>query len=150
MKHSDINLDFERALWAKGIDHVAGVDEAGRGPLAGPVVAAAIIFPKELSFAGVDDSKKLSASKREKLYTLIYEKALGVGIGMVEHEIIDRLNILQAAILAMRKALEALSLIPEYVLVDGIRLSMKRSGSGILSMVMQNRLPLQQRPLLPK
>jgi len=119
MKHSEVNLDFERTLWAQGFGCVAGVDEAGRGPLAGPVVAAAVIFPQELFLEGVDDSKKLSAAKRENLFALISEKALSIGVGIVEHEIIDRINILQATILAMRKALEALSFIPEYALIDG-------------------------------
>jgi ribonuclease HII len=119
MKHSEVHLDFERTLWVQGFDRVAGVDEAGRGPLAGPVVAAAVIFPKELFLAGVNDSKKLSAGKREILFTMISEKALSVGVGIVEHEIIDRMNILQATILAMRKALDALSVSPEYALIDG-------------------------------
>ena len=119
MKSSGITLEFERGLWAQGIDHVAGVDEAGRGPLAGPVVAAAVILPKELSLEGVNDSKKLSAKQREILYAVISENAVSIGVGIVDRETIDRINILQAATLAMRKALEALSYPPEFALVDG-------------------------------
>jgi ribonuclease HII len=119
MKHSQANLEMERTLWAKNIEHVAGVDEAGRGPLAGPVVAAAVIFPKEFILDGVDDSKKLSARKREELFILISQHAMSVGVGIINHDVIDRINILQATLLAMRKALENLAVKPDYVLVDG-------------------------------
>ncbi|RPI05014.1 MAG: ribonuclease HII, partial [Ignavibacteriae bacterium] len=97
----------------------AGVDEAGRGPLAGPVVAAAAIFPKEFIIEGVDDSKKCTATQRDELYGMILENAVSVGIGIVDHEIIDRINILQATILAMRMSLEHLNIQPEVAMVDG-------------------------------
>lgn len=112
-------LFFERKYWSEGIEIIAGVDEAGRGPLAGPVVAAAVIFPKEVYLEGVDDSKKLSPHRREQLFPLIHERAVGVGIGVVSHEEIDRINIYQASILAMRKALDQLSMVPSLVLADG-------------------------------
>lgn len=112
-------LLFERKYWSEGIEIIAGVDEAGRGPLAGPVVAAAVIFPKEVYLEGVDDSKKLSPHRREQLFPLIHEWAVGVGIGVVSHEEIDRINIYQASILAMRKALDQLSMVPSLVLADG-------------------------------
>lgn len=112
-------LDFEEACWGQGFERVAGVDEAGRGPLAGPVVAAAVIMPKGLSIIGVNDSKKLSPKQREALFHKIYECALSVGVGIVSHEVIDRINIYQASILAMRKAVEKLSIEPSIVLADG-------------------------------
>jgi ribonuclease HII len=110
---------MERTLWAQNIEHIAGVDEAGRGPLAGPVVAAAVIFPKEFIMDGVDDSKKLSARKREELFIMISQQAMSVGVGIIDHKVIDRINILQATHVAMRRALENLAVKPDYVLVDG-------------------------------
>jgi ribonuclease HII len=112
-------LEFEDACWGQGFEHIAGVDEAGRGPLAGPVVAAAVILPKGIFIDGVNDSKKLSAKQRESLFHDIYERALAVGVGIVNHEVIDRINIYQASILAMRKAVEKLSIEPSIVLADG-------------------------------
>ncbi|MDD8019229.1 MAG: ribonuclease HII [Bacteroidota bacterium] len=112
-------LTYEKKYWSKGIVHIAGVDEAGRGPLAGPVVASAVIFEKNFLIEGVNDSKKLSEKKREELYHHIYEHALSIGVGIVSHEVIDRINILQASFLAMNKALENLKLQPEQLLVDG-------------------------------
>ena len=112
-------LKIEQDLWGEGIGLIAGVDEAGRGPLAGPVVAAAVIFPKGLFIDGVDDSKKLNECKREKLYHAIVEKAMSVEVGIVSHEVIDRVNIYQASILAMRKAVDKLALTPDLVIADG-------------------------------
>src|SRR5450759_3145132 len=119
MKHPKVNLKTERTLWAQTIEHIAGVDEAGRGPLAGPVVAAAVIFPKEFIMYGVDDSKKLSARKREELFIMISQQAMSIGVGIIDHKVIDRINILQATHVAMRRALENLAVKPDYVLVDG-------------------------------
>jgi ribonuclease HII len=119
MKQSQVNLAAERMLWAQTIEHIAGVDEAGRGPLAGPVVAAAVIFPKEFMIDGVDDSKKLSAGKREELFTDISQQAISIGVGIVDHKEIDRINILQATHAAMRKSLEHLTVKPDYALIDG-------------------------------
>jgi ribonuclease HII len=119
MKHPSVNLEVERTIWLQGVNRIAGVDEAGRGPLAGPVVAAAVMFPKECILDGVDDSKKCTPKQREKLFTLIMGQAISVGIGIVDHEVIDRINILQATILAMRKSLENMNIQPEYALIDG-------------------------------
>ncbi len=111
---------WERALWAQGRTYVAGVDEAGRGPLAGPVVAAAVILPPDFDGAGIRDSKKLSAVARERAEARILTEALAVGIGMVEAAEIDRLNILRATHQAMRCALHALAIPVDAVLVDGL------------------------------
>jgi len=97
---------------------VAGVDEAGRGCLFGDVVAAAVVLPKGLVIPDVDDSKKLSAAKREELYAIVMEKAVAVGVGRVDAGTIDRINIRQAARLAMKRAIEQLGLCPEHVLID--------------------------------
>lgn len=112
-------LELEETYWESGCEYVAGVDEAGRGPLAGPVVAGAVILPKGLYIEGANDSKKLSAKQRESLYHRILEAALSVGVGIVSHEVIDRINIYEASILAMRKAIDKLTLLPSIVLADG-------------------------------
>jgi ribonuclease HII len=111
-------LNFERLLWKSGLRSIAGVDEVGVGPLAGPVVAAAVIFPPETEIAGVDDSKRLDAEERMKLAAAIRQSAAAIGIGTADVAEIDRFNIYQAALLAMRRAIEALPLTPEHVLVD--------------------------------
>lgn len=112
-------LFYERLLWGQGLDLVCGVDEVGRGPLAGPVVASAVVFPKEVSLSGVKDSKKLTPEKREELFELIHENALDVGIGIVNEKIIDQMNILNASLLAMQKAIKKLKRKPDVVLIDG-------------------------------
>ncbi len=112
-------LSFERRLWAKGINWVAGIDEAGRGPLAGPVVAAAVILPPQMTLSGLDDSKKLNPAKRETLFDLIHQVAIAVGIGVVQAEEIDRINILQATWKAMNQAIGSLIPPPGHLLVDG-------------------------------
>ena len=114
-----MTLDVEQTYWSQGFTRIAGVDEAGRGPLAGPVVAAAVIFPMGRMIEGIDDSKKLGRKKREKLYADIEREALCVGTGVVDHQTIDKLNILQATNLAMQIALGNLSVQPELALVDG-------------------------------
>ncbi len=113
------DLRHERKLWRVGIEAVAGVDEAGVGPMAGPVVAAAALFPSEVFIKGVNDSKKLTAEQRERLFEPIMEKALSVGVGVVDADDVDRLNIYWAAMLAMRRALDAMAHRPAHVLVDG-------------------------------
>ncbi len=100
---------------------VAGVDEVGRGPIAGPVVAAAVILPTDCSIVGIKDSKQLSASKRDSLYSAITSEALAWSVGRAEVEEIDTINILQAALLAMKRAIDSLSTEPDLVLVDGNR-----------------------------
>ena len=109
---------FESAAWRRGISRLAGVDEAGRGPLAGPVVAAAVVLAPGARIAGVDDSKRLLPEERQRLFDLIQERAVGVGVGIVDHLTIDRINILQATRLAMGQALGALAMEPELVLTD--------------------------------
>jgi len=110
---------YEKKYYETGCKYIAGMDEVGRGPLAGPVVAAAVILPKDFDVLYINDSKQLSESRREKLYPEIRDKALAVGTGIVPPDIIDEINIRQATILAMRKALEDLSIIPDAVLIDG-------------------------------
>ncbi len=109
----------ERKYWLMDLVRVAGVDEAGRGPLAGPVVAAAVIFEPGFCIPFVNDSKQLSEKKREELFDIIKKKAVAIGIGRVSHDVIDRINILQASMLAMNKAIDQLSVLPEQLLVDG-------------------------------
>jgi ribonuclease HII len=110
---------FETRYTQEGYYRIAGVDEAGRGPLAGPVVAAAIILPPEGVGEPLFDSKKLSAKKRERLYEVLCSKALAIGIGIVSSEEIDSLNILQATLKAMTQAVEHLSIPPDLLLIDG-------------------------------
>lgn len=112
-------LQLERSLWARGVDRVAGVDEAGRGPLAGPVFAAAVILPAGRLIRGVDDSKLLTPETRERLAQRIRERALCYAVGAASTREVDRLNILRASHLAMRRALRRLPAPPEHVVVDG-------------------------------
>jgi len=114
----DAMLNFERVLWKAGVLHIAGVDEAGVGPLAGPVVAAAVMFAPEADIAGIDDSKRLDAPTRERLAAEIRSSGAGIGVGIASVAEIDRLNIYHAALLAMRRAVEALPTPPQHVLVD--------------------------------
>ena len=113
--------ELEEGLYAEGAKLICGIDEAGRGPLAGPVCAAAVILPRGLEIPGLDDSKKLSEKKREELFEQIKEKALCYGIAFADVEEIEELNILGATFLAMNRAFEMLSLKPEIALVDGNR-----------------------------
>ncbi len=110
---------YEKQAHRQGFSLVAGIDEAGRGPLAGPVVSAAVILPVACDIAGLDDSKKLSAVRREKLYDRLYGRATAVGIGIVDAPEIDRINILQAALLSMKMAVDNLVPPPDYLLIDG-------------------------------
>jgi ribonuclease HII len=111
---------FEKIAYQEGYQLVAGVDEAGRGPLAGPVVAAAVILPPDYLNAEINDSKQLSAGKREKLYETIHQDAVAIGMGIVDTEVIDHLNILQASLQAMREAVLELSTSPDFLLIDGL------------------------------
>jgi ribonuclease HII len=113
------DLRHERRLWKTGLGAVAGVDEAGVGPMAGPVVAAAVIFAPEMFIKGVHDSKQLTPEIREELFATIGLKALAIGVGIADHLEIDRLNIYWATMAASRRALEALAQVPEHVLADG-------------------------------
>ena len=111
---------FELRAGRLGFDAIAGVDEAGRGPLAGPVVAAAVIFPSGYTNGEIRDSKKLTPLKREALYKIIRDDAISIGLGAIEAFTIDRINILQATLAAMKTAVLNLSTQPDYLLIDGI------------------------------
>jgi len=115
-------LQYERELWRRGLTRVAGVDEVGVGPLAGPLVAAAVIFPPEVEVLGIDDSKKLSAARRERLAGEIRTYAVAVGVGVVDVAEVDRLNVLRASLEAMRRAIGALPVAAEQLLIDARRL----------------------------
>lgn len=117
-----LTMDKEMEIRAKGFTAVCGIDEAGRGPLAGPVVAAAVILPEGIQLPGVNDSKKITEKKREILFDFVKEHALAYGIGEASETEIDEINILQATFLAMRRAVEALQLPADYALVDGNRI----------------------------
>lgn len=110
---------WEEHFWSQGFNFVAGLDEAGRGCLAGPVCAAAVILKPHTNMVGVDDSKKISAKKREELFDRICSESLAFAVAMVSVEEIDRINILQASLLAMKKAVSQLSILPQQLLIDG-------------------------------
>ncbi len=149
-------LSFEKELWQKGVELVCGVDEVGRGPLAGPVVAAAIILPKGVELEGVKDSKALSPGKREELFPQILSTCLSFGVGRVDPVIIDEVNILQATFIAMRRALGKLRVTPQHTLVDGLsipdlslaqtairkgdQISLSIASASILAKVFRDRL----------
>ncbi len=116
-----VDFTFEEEIWQRGLVHVAGVDEAGRGPLAGPVVAAAVILSPTTKIHGIDDSKKLTAKRREELFHVITEQALCIGVGVVPHTVIDEINIYQATLRAMSDAVAMLIHVPEHLLIDGPR-----------------------------
>ena len=119
---SEVNLwEIENSLYAQGYTAICGVDEAGRGPLAGPVCAGAVILPQGLEIPGLNDSKKLTDKKRRELYPIIKEQAVAWGIGFASHEEIDELNILQATYLAMSRAIQALEGKADFALIDGNR-----------------------------
>ena len=113
--------EYERAAWAEGAETVCGVDEAGAGPLMGPVYAAAVILPRELDIPGLNDSKKLTEKKREALYEIITAQAAAWSVARVEAAEIDKMDILNARMLAMQKALDGLPLRPDLALIDGNR-----------------------------
>jgi len=113
---------YEKEAFEQGLEFVAGMDEAGRGPLAGPVVAACVMLPKDCLIEGVNDSKKLSPVKREKLYDIIMEQAISVGIGIVDEKTIDEINILNATKMAMKMAVERVSPKPQLILIDAVEL----------------------------
>ena len=123
-------LTSERKLWQQGYEFIAGVDEVGRGPLAGPVVAAAVVLPKDFSVLGINDSKKVTEKKREELFPIIKETAIAYGIGVVDHQVIDEINILEATKIAMKEAIENLKTdllnkkekVIDYILIDALTL----------------------------
>jgi ribonuclease HII len=119
MKEIPPNLEIEHLIWQENIRLIAGLDEAGRGPLAGPVAAGAVIFAPYDYIEGVKDSKKLNANQRQEFFQLIIEKVITYGVGIVDNAEIDLINIRQATFKAMRKAIGSLSKNPEYLLIDG-------------------------------
>lgn len=110
---------IEKKLFERGFQLIAGTDEAGRGPLAGPVVAAAVIFPPDVIIEGIEDSKKINAKEREKLAKEIQTKAIAYSISVIDHNLIDELNIFRASLLAIKQAIERLKVTPDFILVDG-------------------------------
>ncbi len=161
-----MNFDLEYEYTAKGYAVIAGTDEAGRGPLCGPVCAAAVILDPSVEIPGLNDSKKLSEKKREKLYDLIIEKALAYGIATASVEEIDELNILNASQLAMRRAVAQLTPVPDLVLVDGNvardfpmdtvkvikgdAISPSIAAASILAKVTRDRICIEQDKLYPQ
>lgn len=111
---------LENVLWGNGYTHIAGIDEAGRGALAGPVIAAAVVLPGQILIGGLNDSKRLRPAERERLFSVITYAATGVGVGRSAPDVIDQKNIRQANLLAMREAVDTLPSPPEHLLIDGI------------------------------
>jgi ribonuclease HII len=156
---------FELASQQKGYKQIAGIDEAGRGALAGPVIAAAVILPINCGIKGLRDSKQLSPKQRAYLFDEIHDVAVSVGIGAADHRVIDHLNILQATLLAMREAVEKLTPAPDYVLVDGSDLpevgivgeaipkgdnkSYSIAAASIIAKVTRDRLMAELDPIYP-
>lgn len=125
-------LAYEKEGWEQSYRRIAGVDEVGRGCLFGDVVAAAVILPEGLIIEGVNDSKKLTAKKREALYEIIMEQALAVGVGYVDSNVIDEINIKQASRLAMKKAVESLEHTPDYMLIDAEKVDLPLPQQAII------------------
>ncbi len=124
-------LHYEKELYKEGFKLIAGTDEVGRGPLVGPVVAAAVILPKNYQLEGLNDSKKLSEKKRKEYYNILIKEAISYGIGIVEAKVIDEINIYEASRKAMLEAINNLSVKPDYVLSDAMPLPIKTSKSII-------------------
>lgn len=125
VKNFKARFKYEQGFWQQGVPLVAGVDEVGRGPLAGPVVAAAVILPHDFSLLAVNDSKKLTAHKREELYAKILTEALAVSVGAVNNQVIDQINIYQAARVAMLQAVDGLQIKPQQLIIDAMQLETK-------------------------
>lgn len=158
--------NYEHACYDEGFSRICGVDEAGRGPLAGPVCAAAVILPRDIEIEGLNDSKKLTEKRREALYDIIVKEAVAYGIAFATEREIDEINILQATFSAMRRAIEQLSVRPDMILVDGNRepqsdipvktivkgdsLSANIAAASILAKVTRDRFMLEQDKLYPE
>ncbi|UOY93657.1 ribonuclease HII [Ectobacillus sp. JY-23] len=123
---------YEQTLRAAGVQYIAGVDEVGRGPLAGPVVAAAVILPPDFYLPGINDSKKLSEVKREEFSRYIEEHALAIAVGIIDADVIDTVNIYQATKLAMQKAINELAIQPEHLLIDAMELPLELPQTSII------------------
>ena len=125
-------LRYEKELYKAGYQAIAGIDEVGRGPLAGPVVAAAVILPLGCKIKGLNDSKKIPKKKHQEIYQAVMDKALAVGIGLMDSNIIDQVNIYEATKLAMKEALSKLSLKPDYLLIDAMKLDVEIPQESII------------------
>lgn len=152
-------MEYEESLYSEGYNLICGIDEAGRGPLCGPVVAGAVILPKDFYIEGVNDSKKLAEKKREKLYEEITKNAIAWGVGISDVDVIEEVNILNATRLAMKQAVESLKVKPEYALVDaekkvpidvpylpiikGDSLSQSIAAASIIAKVTRDRMLLE-------
>lgn len=159
-------FQYESAARKDGYGLIAGVDEVGRGPLAGPVVAAAVIFPDGVVLPGIKDSKKMTEKARESAFPVINETAVAIGIGVVSHRSVDELNILNASLKAMKQAVLSLEPAPDYVLVDGIhrvpviipqkcikkgdQLSLSISAASIMAKVYRDRIMCSLNDLFPE
>lgn len=164
MKQEEIDrlnkmMIYENNLYSKGYDVIAGIDEAGRGPLAGPVVACAVILKRGEYIEGLNDSKKVSPKKREKLYDEITNKCLAYSVGIIDNNIIDEINILEATRMAMKNAIEGLKIKPVYLLIDaethvktdiplegiikGDSLSVSIAAASIIAKVTRDRMLLE-------
>ena len=158
--------EFEMEARRCGYRRIAGLDEAGRGPLAGPVVAAAVVLPTRCRLIGCDDSKQLSESERERLYQVVVERAVGIGVGSASHDEVDRLNILEATRLAMHRAVAALSPLADCLLIDAVTLpgcaipirsiikgdalSLSIAAASIVAKVTRDRLMAEYHRLYPQ
>ena len=125
-------LAYEKELYTQGIDLIAGVDEVGRGPLAGPVVAAAVILPKACKIPGLNDSKKIPKSKHKEIYEAVLQNAIAIGIGIKDNQVIDQVNIYEATKLAMMEAIGQLEPQPQHLLIDAMRLDLPISQTSII------------------
>ena len=125
-------LAYEKELYAQGIDLIAGVDEVGRGPLAGPVVAAAVILPKACKILGLNDSKKIPKSKHKEIYEAVLQNAIAIGIGIKDNHVIDQVNIYEATKLAMMEAIGQLEPQPQHLLIDAMKLDLPISQTSII------------------
>ncbi len=125
-------LEYENELYSKNIKVICGVDEVGRGPLLGPVVAAAVVLPVGYFNKDIKDSKKLTEKKREELYDIIVENAISIGVGIVYEDVIDKINIYEATKVAMKEAIKNLSIKPEHVLIDAMKLDIDIPNTPII------------------
>lgn len=157
---------FERALFSYGFRNICGIDEAGRGPLAGPVVAAAVILPPGCSLPGLRDSKKLTPGQRAVLFEKITQKARSIGVGIVDNNKIDEINILRATILAMQKSVDQMELKPDYLLIDALKLpdyggdqqaiihgdllSMSIAAASVIAKVTRDRMMCEYHEVFPE
>jgi len=166
MYYSLPDFSLEKEAYDNGYSHIAGIDEAGRGAIAGPVVAAAVILPLNIELKGIDDSKRLSPKKRELAYALIQRKSLAIGVGIVSEKEIDRINILRATIKAMEMAIEDLRVPPDYLLIDALHLdnagvpqravvhgdalSISIASASIIAKVTRDRFMVMQHEVFPE